>query len=89
MIKILKLQKAVIAFILGVIALVGYIIMSKQEMEESQYLLSIAGALFIVGALLFLYPILFSKKDKSGRVELDPALKADAESTEPTRLADE
>lgn len=89
MIKILKLQKAVIAFILGVIALIAYIIMSKQEMEESRYLLSIAGALFMVGALLFLYPILFSKKDKSGRVELDPELKAKAESNEPTRLADE
>lgn len=89
MIKILKLQKAVIAFILGVIALVGYIIMSNQEIEGSRYLLSIAGGLFIVGALLFLYPILFSKKDTAGCVELDPELKADAESNKPTRLADE
>lgn len=89
MIKILKLQKAVIAFILGVVALIGYLIMSNQEIEESRYLLSIAGALFVVGALLFLYPILFSKKDKAGCVELDPALKTDSESPESSRLADE
>jgi VIT1/CCC1 family predicted Fe2+/Mn2+ transporter len=88
MIKILKLQKAVVAFILGVLALVGFKIMSEQEMEESKYLLTAAGVFFIIGALLFLYPILFAKKDKAGLVELDPELNADAEATETKRLAD-
>jgi uncharacterized membrane protein YtjA (UPF0391 family) len=88
MIKILKLQKAVIAFILGVIALVVYLVMSQQEIDGSRYLLSIAGALFMIGALLFLYPILFAKKDNAGCVELDPELRAEAESTENNRLAD-
>lgn len=72
MIRILKLQKAVIASILGVLALVAYIIMVKRNDEYANYVLSAAGIFFILGALLFLYPILFAKKDKEGQVELDP-----------------
>ncbi|WP_432712990.1 isoleucyl-tRNA synthetase [Pedobacter sp.] len=71
MIKKLKLQKGVIALILGLIALVIYQIMDTREMESSIYALEAAGVLFMAGALLFLYPILFSKKDKEGRVELE------------------
>lgn len=72
MIKILKLQKAVIAFILGVGALVAYRVMSENNAAESNYMLTLAGLFFITGALMFLYPILFAKKDKEGCVELDP-----------------
>nr|WP_294873291.1 isoleucyl-tRNA synthetase [uncultured Pedobacter sp.] len=74
MIKILKLQKAVIAFILGVLALIAYKVMSANKMESSNYMLSFAGILFIAGALMLIYPILFAKKDKEGCVELDPEL---------------
>lgn len=71
MIRILKLQKAVIAFVLGVLALVAYKVMSANKMESSNYMLSFAGILFIAGALMLIYPILFAKKDKEGCVELD------------------
>ncbi|AOM77821.1 isoleucyl-tRNA synthetase [Pedobacter steynii] len=72
MIKILKLQKAVIAIILGIIALIAYKVMNVNDMESSIYMLELAGFLFIAGALLFLYPIFFAKKDKQGNVELEP-----------------
>ncbi|ETZ20228.1 isoleucyl-tRNA synthetase [Pedobacter sp. V48] len=74
MIKTLKLQKAVIAFILGVLALIAYKVMSVNKMESSNYILSVAGFLFIAGALMLIYPILFAKKDKEGCVELDPEI---------------
>jgi hypothetical protein len=71
MIKILKLQKAVIILILGIIAFVVYVVMYRKEMENSMYALEVAGLLFMVGALMMLYPILFSKKDGQGTVQLD------------------
>jgi drug/metabolite transporter superfamily protein YnfA len=79
MIKILKLQKAVIAIILGIISLVIYKVLVEQKNDGSQYFLEAAGLLFIIGALMFLYPILFAKKDRSGRVELDPKLQENAD----------
>ncbi len=72
MIKKLKLQKAVIIFIVGVIALVIYQVMKTREIEGSRYVLEMAGLCFVAGALLFLYPILFARKDKGGKVQLDP-----------------
>ncbi|MEJ2904530.1 isoleucyl-tRNA synthetase [Pedobacter panaciterrae] len=74
MIKTLKLQKAVIAFILGILALIAYKVMSVNKVESSNYMLSFAGILFIAGALMLIYPILFAKKDKEGCVELDPEI---------------
>ncbi|SHF68822.1 isoleucyl-tRNA synthetase [Pedobacter caeni] len=72
MIKVLKLQKAVMAIVLGIIALIAYKVMSVNDMESSIYMLELSGLLFVLGALLFLYPIFFAKKDKEGNVELDP-----------------
>lgn len=72
MIKVLKLQKAVMAIVLGIIALIVYKVMSVKDMESSIYVLELSGLLFVMGALLFLYPIFFAKKDKEGNVELDP-----------------
>lgn len=72
MIKVLKLQKAVIVLILGVIALVVYQIMSMNKTEGAMYLLEAAGGLFMVGALMLLIPIVFGKKDQHGKVQLDP-----------------
>ena len=71
MIKVLKLQRAVIALILGVLALIAYKIMDANKIDSSIYVLEAAGVLFILGAILFLYPVIFSKKDKEGNVELD------------------
>lgn len=82
MIKALKLQKAVIAFILGVLALIAYKVMSVNKMESSNYMLSLAGILFIAGALMLIYPILFAKKDKEGCVELDPEIQEEMDSSE-------
>lgn len=75
MVKILKLQKAFLVFVLGVLALVAYKIMSINKMDSSIYLLEASGFLFVLGALMFLYPILFGKKDKEGNIELDPEKK--------------
>lgn len=81
MIKVLKLQKAVIAIILGVIALVVAQIMSGNRVSGSSYVLGLSGLLLIIGALLFLYPILFAKKvDTDGeQVELKPVAKESLE----------
>ncbi|MES2827219.1 MAG: isoleucyl-tRNA synthetase [Bacteroidota bacterium] len=82
MIRILKLQKAVISFLIGVLALIAYKIMSDQKNEYSSYVLTLAGLSFIAGSLMLIYPILFAKKDKKGKVELDPEKKEQMEQEE-------
>jgi len=72
MFKVLKLQKALIVIILGVIAFVTYIVMSEKKIHGSKYVLEASGLCLMFGGLLFLYPILFSRKDKEGCIELDP-----------------
>jgi hypothetical protein len=72
MIKAMKLQKAVIAIILGVIALIAYLIMDANDISGSKFSLEASGLFLMLGAFLFLYPILFARKDKEGCVELDP-----------------
>lgn len=77
MIRVLKLRKAVIAIILGIAALVAARIMNSYKTEGSNIVLGISGVFLIVGALMFLYPILFAKKvDNEGeegeKVELKP-----------------
>ncbi|PTS92876.1 isoleucyl-tRNA synthetase [Pedobacter sp. HMWF019] len=72
MVKVLKLQKAVIVIVLGLLLLIPYKVMSINKMDSSIYFLEASGALLIIGALMFLYPILFGKKDKEGNIELDP-----------------
>ena len=78
MIKVMKLQKAVIAIILAIIALIAYIIMSANDIVWSKYVLETSGLFLMLGALLFLYPILFARKDKEGCVELDPDVPVEA-----------
>ena len=77
MIKVLKLQKAIIAIVLGIVALIAAQIMSSQKVAGSNFVLGISGMFLIIGALLFLYPILFAKKvDQEGeQVELKPVAK--------------
>lgn len=74
MLKVLKLQKAVLAIILGILALIAAQIMSSNKIAGSNFVLGVSGALLIIGSLLFLYPILFAKKvDTEGEeVELKP-----------------
>jgi len=72
MIKIMKLQKAVIAILLGALLLVAYFIMSAKDISWSHYMLEVSGVLLMLGGLLFIYPIVFARKDKEGCVELDP-----------------
>lgn len=83
MIKVMKLQKAVIALILAIIALVAYLILGSDEVEWSKYILEASGLFLMLSALLFLYPILFARKDKEGCVELDP--EAPVETAEPAK----
>ncbi|MET4138978.1 isoleucyl-tRNA synthetase [Pedobacter sp. UYP1] len=79
----MKLQKAVIALILAIIALVAYLILGSKEVEWSKYILEASGLFLMLSALLFLYPILFARKDKEGCVELDP--EAPVETAEPVK----
>lgn len=77
MIKILKLQKAIYVIILGVLTLIAAQIMRSNDVKGSSFVLGASGALLIIGALIFLYPILFAKKvDVDGKkVELQPVSK--------------
>lgn len=77
MIKVLKLQKALIAIILGIVALAVYKIMNIKGIDASIYVLELAGFFFVAGALMFMYPIIFAKKDKEGCVELEPEKQAE------------
>lgn len=83
MIKVMKLQKAVIALILAIIALVAYLFLGANEVEWSKYVLEVSGLFLMLSALLFLYLILFARKDKEGCVELDP--EAPVEAAEPVK----
>lgn len=74
MIKHLKLTKAIVAMVLGLLALIAAKVLEAYKMDGDQALLSLAGIFFIASAIIFLYPIVFAKKaDKFGRsVELEP-----------------
>jgi cytochrome bd-type quinol oxidase subunit 1 len=85
MIKVLRLKKGVYVIILGIIALIAYRIVSGDNPEHGMYLLQIAGVCFLAGALMFLYPILFAKKDAKGIVQLDPEKRAAEEEAEVER----
>ncbi|WP_199118419.1 isoleucyl-tRNA synthetase [Pedobacter sp. ASV28] len=77
MIKDLKLKKAIIVIVLGIVALIVAKIMEEYRLAGHNIVLAISGVLLIVGALISIYPILFAKKvDKDGKkVELQPVAK--------------
>lgn len=83
MFNVLKLHKAVYAIIIGIMALIAAQLMRKNDITGSSFVLGVSGVFLIIGALLFLYPILFAKKvDGEGEnVELQP-IEGDGESTE-------
>lgn len=82
MIKKMKLQKAVLAILFGVFALVAFLILNANDIEWSKYILELSGLFLMLGALMFFYPILFARKDKDGCVELDPQVAIDTASEE-------
>ena len=77
MIRLLKLQKAVYLIVLGILAVVVAQIMSAKEINGAQFVLGVSGVFFIIGSIMFLYPIMFAKKiDNEGeKVELQPIAK--------------
>lgn len=77
MIRLLKLQKAVFAMILGIVALIIAQVMISNKSVGAKYVLGLAGFFMMVGAFLFLYPILFAKKnpDNGEEVHLRPIAK--------------
>jgi len=77
MIKVLRLQKAVYVILLGVIGLVAYKLIEPTNAAYSVYVLKLSGLLFLVGALWFLYPIMFAKKVNDVEVQLDPEKQPD------------
>ncbi|WP_316764727.1 isoleucyl-tRNA synthetase [Pedobacter aquatilis] len=84
MIKLLKLQKAVLVLIAGVVSYVLYLILDASEVSGARYLQILAGILVMVGALWMLYPILFAKKDDDGNAEIitDPTVEASVDEEE-------
>ncbi|MFC3561974.1 isoleucyl-tRNA synthetase [Pedobacter jamesrossensis] len=76
MIKLLKLQKAVLVLIAGVLSYILYLVLDASEVKGARYLQMLAGVLVMIGALWMLYPILFAKKDENGNAEIitDPAV---------------
>jgi len=84
MIKLLKLQKAVLVLILGVLSYVGYKVLEAYEVNNARYLQMLAGILVMVGALWMLYPIIFAKKDDSGNAEIitDPTVEVPVDGEE-------
>jgi len=74
MIKRLKLKKAVYLILLGILTFLAAQLLKAQNMRGADFLLGVSGACFILGALLFLYPILFAKKigHDGKNVELQP-----------------
>lgn len=84
MIKLLKLQKAVLVLVLGVLSYIAYRILDANEVSWARYLQMLAGALVIIGALWLLYPILFAKKDEDGNAEIitDPSVEVPVDEEE-------
>ncbi len=75
MIKLLKLQRAIFLIILGILAYIASMILTA-NIGRDYYLKEFSGVLLIVGALWFLYPIIFAKKDSDGNVNIitDPTI---------------
>ncbi|MCX2477138.1 isoleucyl-tRNA synthetase [Pedobacter sp. MC2016-05] len=84
MIKLLKLQKAVLVLILGVFSFVAYRILNANEVSWARYFQILAGILVMVGALWMLYPVLFAKQDKDGNAEIitDPTVEVPVDDEE-------
>ena len=84
MIKLLKLQKAVLVLIAGVISYILYRTLDAYDVEGARYLQIIAGVLVMIGALWMLYPILFAKKDRDGNAEIitDPTVEVPVDEEE-------
>ncbi|MFC4213520.1 isoleucyl-tRNA synthetase [Pedobacter lithocola] len=84
MIKLLKLQKAVLVLILGILSYIAYLILDANEVDSARYLQILSGILVMVGALWLLYPILFAKKDGEGNAEIktDPTVEVPVDEEE-------
>ncbi|WP_051666669.1 hypothetical protein [Pedobacter sp. R20-19] len=88
MIKLLKLQKAVLVLIAGVISYILYLVLDASDVNGARYLQMIAGILVMIGALWMLYPILFAKKDHDGNAEIltDPTVEVPVDEEEEKNL---
>lgn len=84
MIKLLKLQKAVLVIAAGLLSFIAYKILDANEVKGSIYFQMLAGVLVMTGALWLLYPILFAKRDKDGNAEIitDPTVKVKVDEEE-------
>lgn len=70
MIRLLKLQKAVYLIVLGILSFIISRILYGNQSKSGIYFEMISGALLMIGALWFLYPVLFAKKNSDGNVEV-------------------
>lgn len=74
MIRYLKLKKAALFLLIGVLAFIVSRVLASKRIDGDNVALAISGGALILGALLFLYPILFAKKigDDGDKVKLKP-----------------
>ncbi|MGY3055005.1 hypothetical protein ACVWYG_003214 [Pedobacter sp. UYEF25] len=85
MIKLLRLQRPLILIVFGVLAYIASKVLEASGIEHNYYLKEIAGLFLIIGACWVMYPILFSKKDNDGNVDIITDPKIDVpEDTMPT-----
>ncbi|WP_443937734.1 hypothetical protein [Pedobacter sp. MW01-1-1] len=76
MIKLLKLQKAVYVILAGFSLSLLYWLFEANNVKGVLFIKIIAGALLVIGSVWFLYPILWSKDDGDGKVDIitDPTV---------------
>lgn len=84
MIKLLKLQKAVLVLVFGVLSYIAYWVLDGYDVNGARYLQILSGVLVMVGAFWMLYPILFAKKDDDGNAEIitDPTVEVPVDEEE-------
>lgn len=90
MIKLLKLQKAILMLVLGVLSFIAYRILDAYEISWARYMQILAGVFVIVGSLWMLYPIIFAKKDNDGNAEIitDPTVEVPIDEEEEKPVAE-
>ncbi|KQR72300.1 hypothetical protein [Pedobacter sp. Leaf176] len=90
MIKLLKLQKAILMLVLGVLSFIAYRILDAYEISWARYMQILAGVFVIVGSLWMLYPIIFAKKDNDGNAEIitDPTVEVPVDEEEEKPVAE-
>lgn len=71
------MQRPLILIVVAILAYIASKIIAAGGNTHNYYLREFSGALLIIGACWFMYPILFAKKDADGNAKIitDPRVK--------------